>query len=111
MEKSLIHEFCGRTPAEQARLNLVKARQKTTVLKYANYFREQLLELLHRHEEDNVHDFQRGLRPSIHKEVALKNPKTLHEAVQAALRAEAAETKIETTQRSTCRLNVIEEAV
>jgi hypothetical protein len=57
----------------------------------------------------NVHDFQRGLRPSIHKEVALKNPKTLHEAIQAALRAEAAETKIETTQRSTSRLNPIEE--
>jgi hypothetical protein len=82
MEKCLIQEFCGRTPAEQARLNLDKARekttvlkyanyldkarQKTTVLKYANYFREQLLELPHRHEEDNVHDFQRGLRPSIH---------------------------------------------
>jgi hypothetical protein len=25
MEKSLIKEFCGRTPAEQARLNLDKA--------------------------------------------------------------------------------------
>jgi hypothetical protein len=92
MEKSLIQEFCGRTPAEQARLNLDKARQKTTVLRYANYFREQVLELPHRHEEDNVHDFHRG--PSIHKEVALKNPKTLHEAIQAALRAEAAGTKI-----------------
>jgi hypothetical protein len=32
-----------------------------------------------------------------------------HEAIQAALRAEAAETKIETTQRSTCRLNAIDE--
>jgi hypothetical protein len=71
-EKSFIREFCGRTPAEQARLNLDKARQKTTVLKYANYFRERLSELRHRHEEENVHDFQRGLRPSIHKEVALK---------------------------------------
>jgi hypothetical protein len=90
-------------------LDLDKARQKTTVLKYANYFREQLLEFPHRHEEDTVNDFQRGLRPSIHKEVALKTPKTLHEAIQAALRAEAAKTKIETTQRSTCRLNVIEE--
>jgi tRNA A37 N6-isopentenylltransferase MiaA len=67
------------------------------------------LELPHRHEEDNVHDFQRGLRPSIHKEVALKSPKTLHEAIQAALQAVATETKIETTQRPTCRLNVIEE--
>jgi hypothetical protein len=109
MEKSLIQEFCGRTPAEQARINLDKARQKTTVPKYANYFREQLLELPHRHEEDNVHDFERGLRPSIHTEVAMKNHKTLHEAIQAALRAEAAETKIETTQRSTGRLNAIEE--
>jgi hypothetical protein len=67
------------------------------------------LELPHRHEEDNVHDFQRGLRPFIHKEVAFKNLKTLHEAIQVALRAEAAETKIETTQRSPCRLNAIEE--
>jgi hypothetical protein len=88
---------------------LDKARLKTSVLKYANYFREQLLELPHRHEIDNVHDFQRGLRPSIHKEVTLKNPKTLHEAIQAAMRAEAADTKIEITQRSIGRLNVIEE--
>jgi hypothetical protein len=39
----------------------------------------------------------------------MKNPKTLHEATQAALRAEAAETKIGTIQRSTGRHNVIEE--
>jgi hypothetical protein len=39
----------------------------------------------------------------------MKNPKTLHEAIQAAMRAEAAETKIETTQRSTGRLNALEE--
>jgi hypothetical protein len=109
MERSLIQEFCGRTPAEQARLNLDMARQKTTVLKYANYFQEQLLELPHRHEEHNVHDFQRGLRTSIHKEVAITDPKTLHEAIQAAFRAEATATKIETTQRSTCQLDVIEE--
>jgi cell fate (sporulation/competence/biofilm development) regulator YmcA (YheA/YmcA/DUF963 family) len=108
MERALIKEFCGRTPAEQASLNLDKARLKTTVLKYANYFREQSMELPHRHEEDNVHDFQRGLRPSIHKEVALTNPKTLHEAIQAARRVEATQTNIETTQRSTCRLNVLE---
>jgi hypothetical protein len=36
MDRALIQEFCGRTPAEQARLNLDKARQKTTLLKYAN---------------------------------------------------------------------------
>jgi hypothetical protein len=42
-------------------------------------------------------------------DVALKNSKTLHEAIQAALRAEAPETKIETTHRSTGRLNAIEE--
>lgn len=91
MEEGLIQEFCGRTPAKQARINLDRATQKTTVQKYANYFREQLLELPHRHEEDNVHDFQRGLKPTIRKEVALKNPKTLAEAVQAALAVEAAE--------------------
>jgi hypothetical protein len=88
---------------------LDKARQKSTILKYANYFREQLLELPYRHEEDYVHDFQRGLKPSIPKEVALKKLKTLHEAIQATLRAEAAETKIETTQRSTSQMNAIEE--
>eukprot|EP00873_Tetraselmis_striata_P043987 jgi/Tetstr1/464251/TSEL_009056.t1 len=91
MEAALITEFCGRTPAKQARINLDRATQRTTVQKYANYFREQLLELPHRHEEYNVHDFQRGLKPHIRKEVALKNPKTLTEAVQAALFVEAAE--------------------
>jgi hypothetical protein len=88
---------------------LDKARQKPTVRKCANDFREQLLKLPHRHEEDNGHDFQPGLRPSIRKEISLKDPKTLRGAIQAAMRAEAAETKIETTQRSTGRLNVIEE--
>jgi hypothetical protein len=39
MERALIQQFCGRTPAEQARLNLDKARQKPRVLKYDNYFR------------------------------------------------------------------------
>jgi hypothetical protein len=73
IERALILELCGRAPAEQASLNLDKARHKTTVMKYANYFRERLLELPHRHEEDNVHDFHRSLRSSIHKEVALKN--------------------------------------
>jgi hypothetical protein len=34
---SLIQEFCRGAPAEQARLNLEKTRQRTTVLKYANY--------------------------------------------------------------------------
>jgi hypothetical protein len=37
------------------------------------------LELPHRNGEDTVHDFKRALRPSIHKEAALKNPKTLHD--------------------------------
>jgi hypothetical protein len=69
------------------------------------------LELPHRHEEDSVYDFQRNLRPSIHKEVALKNPKALHEVIQAALRAEAIESKIETTQRSIGRVDVIEEDI
>lgn len=111
MEEALIQEFCGRTPAKQARINLDRATQRTTVQKYANYFREQLLELPHRHEEDNVHDFQRGLKPYIRKEVALKNPKTLAEAVQAALAVEAADREIDgnrETRRE--RLNVIDEA-
>lgn len=77
MEAALITEFCGRTPAIQARINLDRATRRTTVQKYANYFREKLLELPHRHEEDNVHYFQRGLKPHICKEVALKNPNIL----------------------------------
>jgi len=96
LEQAVIENFVGRKPAEQARLNLDKARQTGRVLKYANYFREQLLELPHRHEEDNVHDFLSGLRPSVHREVALKDPRTLTEAIQAALRAEAAEQRVET---------------
>eukprot|EP00873_Tetraselmis_striata_P038560 jgi/Tetstr1/458824/TSEL_045208.t2 len=55
MEAALITEFCGRTPAKQARINLDRATQRTTVQKYANYFREQILELPHRHEEDNMY--------------------------------------------------------
>jgi hypothetical protein len=53
MERAFIQEFCGRTPAEQPRLNLDKVRQKATDPKYANYFREQLLELPHHHDEDS----------------------------------------------------------
>jgi hypothetical protein len=67
------------------------------------------LDPYHRHEEDNVHDFERGLIPSIHKEVTLNNPKTLDETMSAALRGEAAQTKIETAESSICRLNVLKE--
>jgi hypothetical protein len=91
----VIENFVGRKPAEQARLNLDKARQTGRVMKYANYFREQVLELPHRHEEDNVHDFLYGLRPSVHREVPLKDPRTLTEAIQAALRPEATEQRVE----------------
>jgi hypothetical protein len=49
MERALIQEFCERTPAEQARLNLDKARQKITVHKYAKYFQDRLSELPRRH--------------------------------------------------------------
>eukprot|EP00873_Tetraselmis_striata_P019266 jgi/Tetstr1/439530/TSEL_027959.t1 len=52
---------------------------------------EYFLELPHRPEEDHVHDFQRGLKPWFRKEVALKNPKTLANAVQSALAVEFAE--------------------
>jgi hypothetical protein len=47
--------------------------------------------------------------PSIHKNIAMKNSRTPHEAIKAALRAKAVYTKIETTQRLTCRMNFIEE--
>jgi hypothetical protein len=68
------------------------------------------MELPHHHEENNLHDFQSDLRSLIHKEVAMKNPyKTLHEAIQVTLRAETTKTKIDTTQRSTGRLNAMEE--
>ena len=107
MEAALVREFCGRDPAEQARINLDKAKQRSTVLKYANYFREQLLELPHRHEDDNVHDFVRGLKPSIQKEVAMKDPRTLSDAVQAALRAESAENKIESGTRTNTRTGAL----
>jgi hypothetical protein len=95
LKQAVIENFVGRKPAEQARLNLDIARQTGRLLKYANYFREQLVELPHRHEEDNVHDFLSGLRPSVHREVALKDPRTLTEAIQATLRAEAAEQRVE----------------
>jgi hypothetical protein len=39
----------------------------------------------------------------------MQSPKTLHEAIQAAQRPVAAETKIEKTKRSTCQPNVFEE--
>lgn len=111
LEDRLIKNFAGRQPAEQARLNLDKARQRKNVLRYANYFREQLLELPHRHEADNVHDFIKGLKPSIHREVKLKDPRTLNEAVETALRAEAAEQEAEYSNKSskTARMNVMGE--
>jgi uncharacterized protein YbgA (DUF1722 family) len=76
MERALIQEFCGIVPAEQARLNSDKARQKTTVLTFVNHYREQSLELPYRHEGNNVQDFHRGLRPLIHKELPLRTLRT-----------------------------------
>ena len=71
---------------KQARDKIAELKQRASVKSYANEFRTLLLEIPDMSEDEKLDRFVRGLRFSIRKEVELRDPKSLTEAMSIAER-------------------------
>ena len=89
MAETILRQFGGRDPREEARDALQRAVQTSTVAKFAAYMRRYIIMLPDRADADNRHTFIRGLKPEIALEVAKMNPAGFDAAVEAAGRVEA----------------------
>lgn len=63
--------------------------QKTSVYEYASAFNNLMLELPRMDEADRIHKFIYGLKPEVRIHVKLKQPRTVAEAVELAIHADA----------------------
>ena len=83
-----LHErFRPLAAADFARQRLLALKQKGSVSAYCNLFQKEMTPIKDMSEADQIFFFRHGLRADIAKEV--KRPKTLHEAMDLAVRAEA----------------------
>ena len=78
--------FAPISEVKQARDRLAKLRQTKSVSNYASQFRQLLLLLPELPEDEKVDKFARGLKPEIAKEIFLRDPSTLDEAMRMAER-------------------------
>ena len=95
LRERLMQNFSGRDRKKTAMDNLHEAKQgNNSVTSYAKYYRQNVLHVPHRTEEDNTHGFLRGLTNELRLAIAAlgtnEEPKTLDAAVQKALELEAA---------------------
>ena len=99
LKEAALKQFSTRDPREEARDNVDRARQKTSVSKYVAYLRRQNLHLSDRTEADHLHHFLRGLRPEIALEVAKSCHTSLDDAIRQALEVEVQLTRAKTSGR------------
>ena len=85
---ALHHRFRPALPAEVARRRLKDLKQRGNVNSYASLFQQILEYIPDKSDADQVFDFRSGLDKNIAIEVAKKEPKTLHEAIDIAINAE-----------------------
>lgn len=72
-----------------ARVAIASLRQFGSVQQYCNLFQQYITQVSDMAEADKIFAFQRGLKQHIAREVDLRDPKTLIEAMHYAIRAEA----------------------
>lgn len=72
-----------------ARVALASLRQFGSVQQYCNLFQQHITQVSDMAEADKIFTFQRGLKQHVAREVDLRDPKTLLEAMHYAIRAEA----------------------
>jgi len=80
----LKEQFQPINSTKSARAQLDQLKQKTSVLFYNTEFRKLMLQLPNMHEEDRVHAYIKGLKPSVTSQVAMQQPDTLLKAQQLA---------------------------
>lgn len=98
LRDSALKQFTGRDPAEVARDNLRTKKQTGTVIEWCNFFRRQIIHLPNRDSEDHLHAFKAGLKADIAKALATRDPQTLAEAIEMAIKIEASNKLIERRQ-------------
>lgn len=74
---------------KQARAELDSLRQKRSVREYANEFLTIVMRITDMSENDKLHRFMSGLKAAHRKDVELREPKTLQEAIRLADRADS----------------------
>jgi hypothetical protein len=75
--------------SHKARVNLDSAKQSGSVQAYTEYVQKQMSFISNMSDEEQVHDYKRGLKEDIAREVAKGEPKTLIECIAIAVRTEA----------------------
>lgn len=82
------HRFLPIEASRTARAMLQTIRQRHSVHDYCNRFMKQLALIHDMAEADRIEYFTRGLQPVVQKEVVLKSPTTLDEAMHLAARCD-----------------------
>lgn len=80
----LREQFQPINSTKSARTQLDQLKQRTSVLLYNTEFRKIMLQLPHMHEEDRIHAYIKGLKPSVANQVAMQQPETLLQAQRLA---------------------------
>jgi hypothetical protein len=75
--------------SHRARSNLDAAKQGGSVQQYSEYVQKNIALVPTMSDDDQVHQYIRGLKPAIRFEVAKANPKTLVACIEIAVRIEA----------------------
>jgi hypothetical protein len=88
-KQAFIARFTPIDPEVDARERLARITQSKSMFAYAADFNAVMLELPHMDENDRIWRFVNGLRPQVRMQVKLHNPRTLHEAVEIAIKADA----------------------
>jgi hypothetical protein len=79
--------------SHKARTNLDSAKQTGSVQVYTEYVQKQMALIKNMSDDDQVHQYIRGLKENIQFEVAKEEPATLIECIAIAVRTEAYSTK------------------
>ena len=85
-KKEILSYFTPTNSVKQARDQLAALRQRTSVRAYATEFKRLLLEIGNVSEDEKLDRFVRGLKFSIRKEVELREPTSLSQAISISER-------------------------
>lgn len=77
-------------PSHTARQAMDRLKQRTSAQQYVTAFNTLLLQLTDMSERDRVHNFLKGLKPEVYKQISAQGPKTLSDAMEAAIRVDTA---------------------
>ena len=88
-KQAFIARFTPIDPEVDARERLSRITQSKSVMAYAADFNALMLELPHMDENDRIWRFVNGLRPQVRMQVKLHSPRTLHDAIEIAIKADA----------------------